>query len=129
VLTLANPALSSEHLTGGEAGASLPTWDNRLTLRGDFFWSEIAQPVANVTLSTTPALITRQKENLGLTQARGFELAGEMHITARLQVSAAYLFVNSTVVSFAANPSLQGLFLPQVAQNQFGLQVSYVGRS
>jgi len=39
------------------------------------------------------------------------------------------LFVNSTVVSFAANPSLQGLFLPQVAQNQFGLQVSYFGRS
>ena len=129
VLTLANPALTGEHLTGGEAGASLPTWGNRLTLRGDFFWSEIAQPVANVTLSTTPALITRQKENLGLTQARGFELAGEMHVTARLQVSAAYLFVNSTVVSFAANPSLQGLFLPQVAQNQFGVQVSYIGKS
>ena len=129
VLTMANPALTAEHLTGGEAGASLPTWGNRLTLRGNFFWSNIAEPVANVTLTTTPALITRQKENLGLTQARGFELAGEMHLTPRLQISAAYLFVNSTVLSFAANPSLQGLFLPQVAQNQFGVQASYAGRT
>jgi outer membrane receptor protein involved in Fe transport len=129
VLTLANPALTGELLTGGEAGASLPTRGNRLTLRGNFFWSEIAEPVANVTLISTPALITRQKQNLGLTQARGFEVAGEMRATARLQVSAAYLFVNSTVVSFAANPSLQGLFLPQVAQNQFGVQVSYAGKN
>jgi outer membrane receptor protein involved in Fe transport len=129
VLTLANPALTGEHLTGGEAGASLPTWGNRLTLRGNFFWSEIAEPVANVTLISTPALITRQKQNLGLTQARGFEVASEVHVTARLQVTAAYLFVNSTVVSFAANPSLQGLFLPQVAQNQFGVQVSYAGKN
>ena len=128
VLTLANPALTGEHLTGGEAGLSQMLWRNRLTVRGNFFWSDIAEPVANVTLSSTPVLITRQKENLGETQARGFELAGEMRVTARIQISAAYLFVNSTVLHFAANPALIGNYLPQVPQNQFSFQASYAGK-
>ena len=128
VLTLANPALTGEQLTGGEAGLSQAVWRNRLTMRGDFFWSDIAEPVANVTISSTPVLITRQKQNLGESQARGFELAGQFQVTERVQVSAAYLFVNSTVLHFAANPALIGNFLPQVPQNQFSVQTSYSGR-
>ena len=128
VVTLANPALTGEHLTGGEAGVSWQGWEKRLTLRGNFFWSEIADPVANVTLTTTPTLITRQKENLGETQARGFELAGEWRVTPRIQITGAYLFVNSTVLSYTANPALVGNFLPQVPQNQFSFQASYLGK-
>jgi outer membrane receptor protein involved in Fe transport len=128
VLTLANPALTGEYLTGGEAGLSQTLWRNRLTVRGNFFWSDIAEPVANVTLTSTPVLITRRKENLGETQARGFELAGEMQVTARIQISAAYLFVNSTVLHFAANSALIGNYLPQVPQNQFSFQASYAGK-
>lgn len=128
VLTLANPTLTGEHLTGGEAGVSQLLWQNRLTLRGNFFWSDIANPVANVTLTSTPSLITREKENLGVTQARGFELSGQMQVTAQIQVSAAYLFVNSIVLNYSANPALQGNFLPQVPQNQFSFQASYTGR-
>jgi len=128
VLTLANPALTGEHLTGGEAGLSQTLLRNQLTVRGNFFWSDIADPVANVTLTSTPTLITRQKQNLGETQARGFELAGQMQVTSRVQVSAAYLFVNSTVLHFAANPVLVGNFLPQVPQNQFSVQASYAAK-
>jgi len=127
VLTLADPGLTGEHLTGGEAGISQLLWANRFTLRGNFFWSDIADPVANVTLTTTPALITRQKQNLGVIGARGFELSGEAHVTQRVRIAAAYLFVNSTVLSFSANPALEGNFLPQVPQNQFSFQVSYTG--
>jgi outer membrane receptor protein involved in Fe transport len=128
VLTLANPALTGEHLTGGEAGVSQMWWQNRLTVRGDFFWSDISDPVANVTQTTTPTLITRQKENLGVTQARGFELAGQIQVTSQVQFSAAYLFVNSIVLNYSANPALQGNFLPQVPQNQFSVQASYTGK-
>ncbi len=128
VLTLANPALTGEHLTGGEAGVSQLLWQNRLTLRGNFFWSDITDPVANVTLTTTPLLITRQKENLGETEARGFELAGAWQVNAQVQVSAAYLFVNSIVLNNPANTSLQGNFLPQVPQNQFSVQANYAGK-
>lgn len=130
-LTLANPGLTGEHLTGGEAGVSVQRWQNRLTLRGNFFWSDVADPVANVTLAITPSLITRQKENLGLTRARGFELAGQVQLTPRVQLSAAYLFVDSTVVEFPTqpgSPSLVGLRLPQVPQNQFSVQAAYVGK-
>jgi outer membrane receptor protein involved in Fe transport len=128
-VTLANPALTGEHLTGGEAGLSQLLWENRLTLRGNFFWSDISDPVANVTLTSTPALITRQKENLGVTQARGFELSGEVQVTQRVQITASYMFVNSTVLSFSANPALQGNFLPQVPQNQFSFQANYVRKN
>ena len=36
--------------------------------------------------------------------------------------------MNSTVLSFAANPALVGNFLPQVPQNQFSFQASYLGK-
>jgi outer membrane receptor protein involved in Fe transport len=129
VLTYANPALTGEHLTGGEAGVSQLLWANRFTLRGDFFWSEIADPVANVTISTTPTLITREKENLGVIQARGFELAGQFRVTEKLQVTAAYLFVNSTVLRYAADPSIVGNFLPETPQNQFSVSASYMSKN
>lgn len=128
VLTLANPALTGEHLTGGEAGFSQLMLGNRMTLRGDFFWTDIADPVANVTISTTPTLITREKENLGVTQARGFELSGQYRITEKLQLSGAYLFVKGTALHFAANPALVGNFLPEAPQNQFSLQATYTSR-
>jgi len=131
VVTLANPSLTGEHLTGGEAGLSYQTWANRLTLRGNFFWSEIGDPVANVTLTSSPTLITRQKENLGVTQARGFELSGQWQVRPRLQISASYLFVDATVVSYPSPPALMpldGLRLPQVPQNQFSFQASYIGK-
>ena len=131
VVTLANPALTGEHLTGGEAGISAQRLHNRLTLRGNFFWSDITDAVANVTLTVTPALITRQKENLGETRARGFELSGQFQVTPRIQLSTSYLFVDSTVVNYPAQPgstSLVGLRLPQVPQNQFSVQASYVAK-
>ena len=132
VVTLANPALTGEHLTGGEAGISAQRWQKRLTLRGNFFWSDIADPVANVTLISTPELITRQKQNLGETQARGFEASGQVQIKPRIQLSASYLFVSSTVLHFPTPPggtSLVGNWLPQVPQNQFSVQASYWGKS
>jgi outer membrane receptor protein involved in Fe transport len=131
VVTLANPSLTGEHLTGGEAGLSYQTWADRLTLRGNFFWSDISNPVANVTITSTPALITRMKENLGVTQARGFEFSGQWQVRPRLQLSASYLFVNATVVSYPSPPALMpldGLRLPQVPQNQFSFQASYIGK-
>lgn len=131
-LTLANPALTGEHLTGGEAGVSTRYFQNRLTVRGNFFWSDINDPVANVTLTVTPNLITRKKENLGRSQARGFELAGQYQVTPRFQVSASYLFVNSIVLDFPTQPgnvSLVGNRLPQVPQNSFTIEGSYLGRS
>jgi outer membrane receptor protein involved in Fe transport len=70
-LTLSNPALRSEQLTGGEAGVNLSGLNRKLELRGTFFWSDIVDPDENVTLTTTPTLITRERQNLGRTRSRG----------------------------------------------------------
>src|SRR5262249_58168537 len=74
VLTLANDKLEAERLTGGEAGVAVDTLSRRVNVRGTFFWSELTRPIANVTLSVTPALITRQRQNLGRTRSRGVEV-------------------------------------------------------
>jgi len=67
VLTQANNQLGPERLTGGEAGVNVAVVRN-LTWRTTWFDNHITNPVANVTLSITPATITQQRQNLGATQ-------------------------------------------------------------
>jgi outer membrane receptor protein involved in Fe transport len=122
VLTLANENLRAEKADNFEAGVSFNR--RRTYLRGTFFRTEVGQPVANVTLSTTPALITRQRRNVGRTRAAGFEVEAETAIE-RLKLSLAYLFTDSSVISFPADTSLQGLRVPQVARQQFTFQARY----
>src|SRR4029079_18879385 len=51
VVTNANAALKAERLTGGDAGVGVE--HGRVFVRSNFFWSEIDDSVANVTLSIT----------------------------------------------------------------------------
>jgi outer membrane receptor protein involved in Fe transport len=129
VVTNANPGLRAEKLTGGEAGVSVREWNQHLTLRGNFFWSDIDDPVGNVTLSTTPALITRQRQNLGVVRARGVEISAEAQLPKHLQLSGSYILTDSTVLSFPANRALEGLRVPQVPKHSFNAQLSYVARN
>jgi outer membrane receptor protein involved in Fe transport len=126
VVTNANPALRAERLTGGESGASVQTWSKRLTIRGVAFWSEMVEPIANVTLTTTPNLITRERQNLGRIRARGLEVSVEARLPKGLQISSEYLLTDSTVIKFPANLTLQGLQVPQIPKNQVNLQLGYI---
>ncbi len=125
VSTLANSALVAERLTGAEAGLNASGFDHKLDLRGTFFWSDIVDPVSNVTLSTTPTLITRQRQNLGRTRSRGVELEGVAHLNSRIEFSAGYDFTGATVLNFPANTGLEGLEIPQVPRNQFTWTARY----
>lgn len=122
ILTLANPALNAEQLMGGEAGVKLRA--RNLTLHSTFFWSQVDGPIANATLSVAPALITRQRENLGATRARGLELEGEWE-WRRLFLAAGYQWTDSTVLANPANVSLVGLRVPQVPPHQFTMSARY----
>lgn len=122
VLTLANPQLVAERLTGAEGGANFFLGSTRIHTA--FFWMEVSDPVENVTLSTTPALITDKRENLGRTRTRGVEADASWRFH-RLDVIAGYQFVDAVVTSFRANPVLVGLEIPQVAPHQFTLQSRY----
>lgn len=125
VVTNANAALSAEALTGGDAGVGLDRFAGRLFVRSNFFWSEIDDSVANVTLSTMPALITRQRQNLGTIRARGIELSALTRFDKHWEISTEYLLTDSTVLRFPANRNLEGLLVPQVPGHQFNFQVSY----
>jgi outer membrane receptor protein involved in Fe transport len=128
VLTLNNAGLNAERLTGAEGGVNVTGWGGRLSTRGTFFWSDIVDPVANVTLTTTPTLITRQKENLGRTRSRGVELDGTVKVTGDVQISAGYAYTAATVVSYPGNPGgmdLVGLDVAQVPRNVFTWEARY----
>lgn len=124
VVTNSNANLIAERLTGAEAGLNAFALDHKLNLRGTFFWSDIVDPIENVTLSTTPSLITRQRQNLGRTRSRGTELEGEFHVTSRVDFSAGYAFTDATVVNFPGG-ALQGLRIPQVPRNQLTFEARY----
>lgn len=125
VLTLDNPQLRAERLTGWEAGVAEKLANGKLRLQQTMFWADIHRPVANVTLTTTPTLITRMRENLGSTRAPGVEAQVDWSVMKHFSVAAQYQFVNATVTSFPAETALVGLRVPEVPQNEFSFQASY----
>jgi len=122
VQTLANPYLRAEHFTGGEGGVRATMLQDRLTLYGVGFWGFVTDPVANVTLSTTPQLITRMRENLGRIHSPGLQTGINYNVTNRIWLSCAYQFIDSTVTAYPGNPALVGNQVPLVPQNEFVFQ-------
>jgi outer membrane receptor protein involved in Fe transport len=125
VLTLANENLKAERADTFEGGLNFIGAKRKLNLRGNLFFTRVARPVVSVTLTSAPNLITRQRQNVGATRAVGFELDGEFLVRKNWRVSASYLFVDSRVADFPANPVLVDKFLPQVARRQFAFQSLY----
>jgi outer membrane receptor protein involved in Fe transport len=129
-LTESNPNLRSEELTGGDASVAVNGFQHKLEARGTFFFNEIIDPVANVTLTSTATLITRQRQNLGRTRAPGFEIDATAHFTRTLSLSVGYQYVDAVVTSFPnATPSLVGLWVAQVPHNVFTFQGRYLNPS
>ncbi len=125
VQTLANPYLRAEHFAGAEGGSAPPCCKTEFSIHAGVFWGYVTDPVENVTLSVTPQLIIRQRQNLGRTQAPGFEIGGDSVITNRISLSSAYQFVDATVVSYSANAALVGNMVPLVPKNQFTFQATW----
>jgi outer membrane receptor protein involved in Fe transport len=128
VFTLANDSLTAERATDGEAAVIINGFDERLYLRAGPFCTRITNTISNVTLSTTPALITRQRQNLGSTRSCGIESDLKFDPSSEWSISAGYLFVGSSVTSMPGNAFLVGLQLPQVARDQFTANIRYAPR-
>ena len=125
ILTLANQQLLAERLTGWEAGPAERLFNGKLNLSGSFFWADVHRPIANVTQSVTPALITRQRQNLGSTRARGLEARADLELAKFVGVAAQYQFVDAVVTSYPADSRLVGLRVPEVPRNEFTFQLHY----
>jgi outer membrane receptor protein involved in Fe transport len=111
-------------LGGVEAGVLARTSGGRLSVKTTGFWNEVHDAVTNVTLSSTPALITRQRMNVALIRARGVEADAEARLGTAFTAAASWLFVDSVVVS-ANQAALTGLKVAQVPRHQGSLSVRY----
>jgi outer membrane receptor protein involved in Fe transport len=121
-VTTANDALEPETLTGVEGGATFSRGPAALRVVG--FWNHLANAVTNVTLSSTPALITRQRRNAGTIRAAGLEVEGEWQIVPAVRATLGVQFVDSIFVE-SQEPGLTGNRVPQVprAQGAAGLRI------
>ncbi len=119
VVTLPNQGLVPESLRSVE-GAVLFT-PRRGTLRVTFYRNDLSDPVTNVTITSTPQLITRQRENVGAIVAWGSELEGDWRLTSRLSVVGSAAFTSSHFNDYVP---LDGLVVPQVPtwQTAIGLR-------
>lgn len=81
----------------------------------------VSDTIVNVTLSSTPALITRQRQNLGSSRSRGAELDAEQRLARQWRLSAGYLFCDARVTT----GDLAGKRLPQVPRNTATLQLAF----
>ncbi len=123
-VTQANPSLRAERLTGVEASVRVaPAADAEV--RATFFWNDLNRPIANRTLSSTPSLITRQRENLGRLRSAGLEIEAQIALRQGLRLSGGYQFTHSVVESFAADPALEGLRVPQSPRHQVTVEATY----
>lgn len=120
--TLANADLRSEQAINLESGVTFRR--RTLGIRTAVFYTEIDRPIANVTLTTTPMLITRQRQNMGRNRVSGLEAEFDASFRS-LYFAVGYQFVDPKVVEFIAEPTLVGLRVPQVARHQSTFQIRY----
>jgi outer membrane receptor protein involved in Fe transport len=124
VVTNANPSLDPETLTGVEGGV-LFTRD-RISARATGFFNQLANAITNVTISSTPALITRQRQNTDTVRATGVEIEADVRPYEGWTFGALLALTRSTFSSAPAQPNLEGNRVPQVPLVQFGLTATYV---
>jgi len=125
ILTLANQQLRAERLTGWEAGPTEKLFNGKLNVAQAFFWADVNRPISNVTQTVTAALITRQRQNLGGTRARGLEAQADWSPVKWVNLAAQYQFVDAQITSYPANQQLVGLRVPEVPRHEFTFQARY----
>ncbi len=119
IFTEANPDLDEERLFGAELGADIHPagW---LLIRLNGFRNSLRDPVSNVTLSVSPDLILRQRQNLGRATINGIETEMILRIGDRWRISAAHISLDATVQS-------TGLRVAQVPRHQGSVSFDYLG--
>ncbi len=125
IITNPNENLLAEKANNFETGLSYGK--QNFYVRGNFYLTEIANAVSNVTVSTTPNLIFRQRQNAGKTRVKGLEIEAETRVQ-NFNFNFGYLFADAEFADFPGNRELEGLKLPQVPLHQITFQTRYANR-
>jgi outer membrane receptor protein involved in Fe transport len=121
VLTQANDALNAERLWGGEGGLLIGR--DSLFVSASVFYDQIHDSIGNRTLSTTPSLITRQRQNIGTIRTSGVEIEGHAALAPFLRLNGSYELADSVVLT-SHDAALLGLAVPQVPRHSGSLFLS-----
>lgn len=121
-LIIANDRLTPERLMGGEASASLNLGTSTMRVSG--FWNRVNDAIVDLTVSSTPAVVTRQRRNAATIRAAGFELEEDVKFGSRLRLVLGEQFVYSTFLS-AVEPELAGKDVPQVPKLSSSMRLQY----
>jgi len=122
VLTNPNPLLKPERVTGVEGGALYT--NSRVSARATAFWNSLDDAIANITLSVTPSLITRERRNSDEIRAKGLELEADLHFP-QVTVEGQVTFTSSHFEGSIAAPAIAGNRVPQVPSVQFALGLTW----
>ncbi len=122
-MTDGNVLLDPERLVGAEGGVLIAR--GRLSARVTGFWNRVENLVANITVTATPQLITRQKQNADTARAAGLEAETDLRLSSRLTVNALAALTASHFVHTPKQPQIQGNRVPQVPLYQFGGGATY----
>lgn len=115
--TLANADLKAERLWAVEAGVDYRA--ETFTARVGGFYQDIGDLITNVTLSSTPAAVVRQRRNAAAATSRGIEAQIEKRVK-QFRFEASYLLVDSRYATRER--------LPQVPKNQGSALLSWYGK-
>ena len=115
-----NEALLPERLKGADAGLLVSY--RGLSARATAFWTVLDDAITNLTLSTTPTLITKQRANADTVRAGGIELEGDVRLRQALTLTMAIGILRS---KFEGSGSLAGKLVPQVPRYNLGAGARY----
>lgn len=122
-VTNANPLLEPETLTGLEGGVL--TQFSHASIRATAFLNNLDGAIANVTLSSTPTQIVRQRQNSDTIRATGLELEIDARFTNTLSASGQMVFTSSHFRGSVATPALRDNDVPQVPKVQGGVAITW----
>ncbi|MBV9083863.1 MAG: TonB-dependent receptor [Acidobacteriaceae bacterium] len=114
VLTQANPVLVPEGLVGVETGFDWLGESRRVSLT--VFHNDLNNLVDNATISTTPTLILRKRENFPSASSRGME-ANVTQRWGRWTAQAGYMYADARLAT--------GQRIPQIPKQQGTAEVTY----
>ena len=116
-----NEELLPERLRGGDGGLLISY--GVVSARATGFWNILDDAITNITLSSTPTLITKQRANADKVRAAGFEFEGDVRLPSSLTMTLAAGIVRSR---FTGTGSLSGNQVPAVPRFNVGIGARYV---
>lgn len=122
-VTISNEALRPEKLTAAEGGLLFSR--GRASARVTGFWNVLNDTITNVTISTSPALNIRQRQNADKVRSTGVELEGDLRLPHAVTLRITSAFTSSR---FKGRTRLRNYRVPQVANYNVGFNIRYDGQ-